>query len=392
MIHFKIIDCFLKAPPSRRGGVKSRSSRSFAGLLGGSPSIPQGPRIRSGEAEYEDRGESEETEVAAALAGAPEASEAPNLAHSNQPLVSQAEQNFLKMMEQMTQSMGQLTKAGAPRNTSKAPEFKTPSIKAPDSFDANFLSDRKKVFYSTSLLTGRAGKWIEPYLSNISNEDTSYLLNNWQLFETQLFTLFGDPNEVRKAEQELDNLRMKESGQVSLYIADFRSLMSRIGDWGERAYIHVYRRGLASRLLDQLASHPGNFDSLQELMDITLELDTRYHERQKEKGSHQEKKPPISGSNSSKPPQSSSSKKPYHRKNKKGKNFQVSKDKPHAALLNKDNKLIGSEKERRIKEGLCIFTIYGRKPSFVSTHFFKTHLLESYQQNSNQYSRYSKHT
>ncbi|MBW0478768.1 hypothetical protein O181_018483 [Austropuccinia psidii MF-1] len=142
---------------------------------------------------------------------------------------------------------------------------------------------------------------------------------------------------------------MRESGQVSLYIEDFRSLMSRIGDWGERAYIHVYRRGLASGLLDQLASHPGNFDSLQELMDIKLELDTRYHERQKEKGSHQEKNPPISGSNSSKPPQSPSSKKPYNRKNKKGKNFQVSKDKLHATLLSKDNKLIGSEKERRIK-------------------------------------------
>ncbi|MBW0569124.1 hypothetical protein O181_108839 [Austropuccinia psidii MF-1] len=88
-------------------------------------------------------------------------------------------------------------------------------------------------------------------------------------------------------------------------------------------------------------------------MDITLELDTRYHERQKEKGSHQEKKPSISGSKSSKPPQSSSSKKPYHRKNKKGKNLQVSKDKPHAALLTKDKKLIGSEKEKRIYEGLC---------------------------------------
>ncbi|MBW0484863.1 hypothetical protein O181_024578 [Austropuccinia psidii MF-1] len=131
--------------------------------------------------------------------------------------------------------------------------------------------------------------------------------------------------------------------------------MSRIGDWGERAYIHVYRRGLASRLLDKLASHPGNFDSLQELMDITLELDTRYHERQKERGSHPEKKPQISGSNFSKPPQSSSSKKPYHRKKKKGKNFQVSKDKPHAALLTKDNEFIGSEKERRIKEGLCTY-------------------------------------
>ncbi|MBW0543643.1 hypothetical protein O181_083358 [Austropuccinia psidii MF-1] len=102
-----------------------------------------------------------------------------------------------------------------------------------------------------------------------------------------------------------------------------------------------------------MASHLGNFDRLQELIDITLELNTRYHERQKEKGCHQEKNPSIGGSNSSKPPQSSSSKKPYHMKNKKGNNFQVSKDKPHASLLNKENKLIGSEKERRIKEGLC---------------------------------------
>ncbi|MBW0487479.1 hypothetical protein O181_027194 [Austropuccinia psidii MF-1] len=156
---------------------------------------------------------------------------------------------------------------------------------------ANLFSDRKKVLYSTSFLTGRAGKWIEPYLSNISNKGPSYLLNNLKLFEIQLFTLFGDPNKVRKAKQELGNLRMKESGYVSLYIANFRSLMSRIGDWGERGYIHVYKRGLESRLLDQLASYPGNFDTPQELIDITLELDTKYHERQKEKGSHQKKGP-----------------------------------------------------------------------------------------------------
>ncbi|MBW0571594.1 hypothetical protein O181_111309 [Austropuccinia psidii MF-1] len=88
-------------------------------------------------------------------------------------------------------------------------------------------------------------------------------------------------------------------------------------------------------------------------MDITLELDTRYQERNREKGINQQKKNSISGSNSTKPPQSSSSKNPYHRKNKKGKNFQLSKDKPHAALLTMDKKSMGFEKERRIKEGLC---------------------------------------
>ncbi|MBW0516462.1 hypothetical protein O181_056177 [Austropuccinia psidii MF-1] len=128
---------------------------------------------------------------------------------------------------------------------------------------------------------------------------------------------------------------MKASGHVSLYI--------------------VYRRGLASRHFDQLASSPGNFDTLQELMDITLELDTRYHERQKEKGSCQEKKPPVTGSNSSRTPQDSFTKGLHHKKNKKGKQFTASKDKPHSALLNKDNKLIGSEKERRMKDGLFIY-------------------------------------
>ncbi|MBW0530724.1 hypothetical protein O181_070439 [Austropuccinia psidii MF-1] len=308
--------------------------------------MSEGARQRLGEAEdeegveYVEDEESEETEVVTALEGVPEASEAANLAHSNQPLVSKAKPSFLKMMEQMTQVMGQLTQAVASRDNSKAPAFRTPSMKAPDSFDgtqahklrgfiqsrqlifhndpANFLSDRKKVLYSTSFLTGRAGKWIEPYLSNISNEDPAYLLNNWKLSETQLLTLFGNPNEVRKAEQELDNLRMKESGHVFLYIAYFRSLISRIGDWGERAYIHVYRRGLTSRPLDQFTSYPGNFDTLQELMDITLELDTRYHERQKEKGSHHEKKPPVTGSNPSRLPQDSSYKRPYHKKKKKG--------------------------------------------------------------------------
>ncbi|MBW0487883.1 hypothetical protein O181_027598 [Austropuccinia psidii MF-1] len=96
---------------------------------------------------------------------------------------------------------------------------------------------------------------------------------------------------------------MKESGHVSLYIADFKILMSITGDWGERAYINVYRRGLASILLDQLASYPCTFDTLHEFMDITLELDTRYHERQKEEGRNQERRPPVTGSNSSRPPQ-----------------------------------------------------------------------------------------
>ncbi|MBW0468025.1 hypothetical protein O181_007740 [Austropuccinia psidii MF-1] len=69
------------------------------------------------------------------MEGSPVASEAENLSHSNQPLVSQAGPNFLKMMEQMTQFMGKSTQAVSPRDNSKAPAFNTPVMKAPDSFD-----------------------------------------------------------------------------------------------------------------------------------------------------------------------------------------------------------------------------------------------------------------
>ncbi|MBW0553732.1 hypothetical protein O181_093447 [Austropuccinia psidii MF-1] len=124
---------------------------------------------------------------------------------------------------------------------------------------------------------------------------------------------------------------MKEGGHVSLYIANFRSLVSRIGDWVERALIHHFRKGLTSRILDQLASHPSRIDSLQELIDITLELDTSYHERQNEKSHNQEKKPEASKSNSSSSSQ------------KKKKNFQK-RDKPHSSLLNKYFKFLNSEK------------------------------------------------
>ncbi|MBW0464341.1 hypothetical protein O181_004056 [Austropuccinia psidii MF-1] len=89
-----------------------------------------------------------------------------------------------------------------------------------------FSQDRNKVLYATSFLIDRTAKWIEPYLSNLTNQDPNYLLNSWKLFQSQLSTSFGDPNEVRKAEEELDSLRMEEGGHVSLYISFFRSLVS----------------------------------------------------------------------------------------------------------------------------------------------------------------------
>ncbi|MBW0556302.1 hypothetical protein O181_096017 [Austropuccinia psidii MF-1] len=196
---------------------------------------------------------SDGTEAAPAPVGASEGTRGPTIAQSDQPVSHQNGPSLLAIMQQMTQIMASL-QAAASSEASRPPAFKTPSMNAPECFDgtqpfkvrsfiqscqliiyhdtANSSQDRKKVLYATSFLFGRAAKWIKPYLSKVNNQESSYLPNSWPLFESQLFTLFVDPNEVRKAEAELDGLRMKEGGHVALYITYFWSLVSRIGDWG----------------------------------------------------------------------------------------------------------------------------------------------------------------
>ncbi|MBW0570013.1 hypothetical protein O181_109728 [Austropuccinia psidii MF-1] len=94
--------------------------------------------------------------------------------------------------------------AASSSESSRPPAFKTPSMEAPEWFDgtqpfkvrsfiqscqlishndlANFSQYRKKVLYATSFLIGRAEKWIKPYISNLTIQDPSYLLNSWKLF------------------------------------------------------------------------------------------------------------------------------------------------------------------------------------------------------------------
>ncbi|MBW0559256.1 hypothetical protein O181_098971, partial [Austropuccinia psidii MF-1] len=251
------------SPPSRHTRSHARTQAVLTmtprAPLNGTPAVPG----KDDEEEEENSVEEEDSEgTEATLQGTGR----PTLSQSDQPVSHHSEPSSLAIMQQMLKLWPIFKQLLLLNHQDHQPSFIQSCQLIFPNDPANFSTDRKKVLYATSFLIGRASKWIEPYLSNLANQDPSYLLNSWKLFESQLFTLFGDPKEVRKAEAELDSLRMKEVGHVSLYIADFGSLVSRMGDWGERALINHFRRGLAS--------HPSSIDSLQDLMDITLELDT----------------------------------------------------------------------------------------------------------------------
>ncbi|MBW0553506.1 hypothetical protein O181_093221 [Austropuccinia psidii MF-1] len=190
--------------PYRKEGRGPRRSISLSGVVGEFPGLSitslkvPGEDDEEEEEDYLEEEDSDGTEDAPAPVVEYEGTRRPTLAQSDQPVYHQSEPSLLAIMQQMTQIMANL-QASSYSESSRPPAFKTPSMKESECFDgtqpfkvrsfiqscqlifhndpANFSQDRKKVLYSTSFLVGRGAKWIEPYLSNLTNQDSSYLLH-----------------------------------------------------------------------------------------------------------------------------------------------------------------------------------------------------------------------
>ncbi|MBW0501640.1 hypothetical protein O181_041355, partial [Austropuccinia psidii MF-1] len=203
------------SPPERQKRSQARAQAVLTlaprAPLDGTPEVPQlrahldrGPNVEGATASRKEGidGEEEEsdgTEGVPAPVGASQGTGGPTLTQSNQPVSHQSEPSLLAIMQQMTQIMANLQTAFS-SEASRPPALKNPSMKEPEFFGgtqpfkvrrfiqsfqlilhnylANFYQDMKEVLYSTSFLIGRAAKWIEPYLYNLTNPDPNYLLNS----------------------------------------------------------------------------------------------------------------------------------------------------------------------------------------------------------------------
>ena len=113
--------------------------------------------------------------------------------------------------------------------------------------------------------------------------DPDFLLKSWEKFEEQLNTLFGDPNELRNTENQIDNLTMHESDPASSYISSFRTLESRLRGWSDRSLMFALGKGSPAQILDLLEQQPGDINTLSDLVNATLKIDNRYQESQRDK-------------------------------------------------------------------------------------------------------------
>ncbi|MBW0475564.1 hypothetical protein O181_015279 [Austropuccinia psidii MF-1] len=184
--------------PSRKEGRVPRRSRVFSGVVGDFHGMSKNSFKGLGE-DSEEEEESEGTKGVPSPVGVSESTGGKTLAQSNKPACHHPGPSVLDTTHKINKIMANIQVASS-SEASRPQELKILLMKAPECFygtqpsnfrrciqllqlifhnDKENLSEgKKKVLYSISFFIGRAEKWIEPYLSNITNKEPSYLLNN----------------------------------------------------------------------------------------------------------------------------------------------------------------------------------------------------------------------
>jgi hypothetical protein len=110
----------------------------------------------------------------------------------------------------------------------------------------------------------------------------SPIIDSWQDFVNELYTMFGNKHLQSTAQNTLLNLKMKENALVADYLVKFNAQAPYTG-WNSTALAGAFYRGLPDRIKNgfQYIQRPQDFDLLK---DIALDFDQRYWERQEELG------------------------------------------------------------------------------------------------------------
>jgi Retrotransposon gag protein len=241
---------------------------------------------------------------------------------------------------------------------------------------STFQTGSAKIQYAISYLSGSALQYFEPaILSEVTPKPV--WLRDWDVFKDELQMNFSPYNNAAQAEIELKKIIMKEHHKVARYFIAF-SRASTWTQWNDVALRHFAYKGLAKRIKDNLMHFP-RYQSLAELCNFALEIDSRYWERKEYKSigsnpqsssnnttsgnrSTQNQGSTNQGSNNSNNQGSnnlnSGKKKKSQAPNDSGTNNTA--DKPTKTLtdtlvkLRKDGKLLPEERQRWIDQGLCL--------------------------------------
>jgi hypothetical protein len=304
----------------------------------------------------------------------------------NNPFVEQSTPNLAQAIVLMTD---ELRRRETPRRA---------KVKEPDTFDgsdpkklSNFIllcnlyfrnnpaypDDDSKITYALTLLRGTALEFFEPML--MSDEQQPWE-NDYSEFLRVLRSQFGPIDPTADAEDNIDNLKMKDNQRILKYNIEFTRLAAQTG-WNDSVLRHRYYSGLAERIKD-IMGQLGKPSTLDAMKTLAHSIDARHWERVREKSrSGSDKSSNNNSSNNNKSDKKSNSNnsnnsnnnnnnnsnsnnknqsKGSNNNNNKNNNNNNKNDKsksenPLSDKLGKDGKLTQQERQRRFDNNLCMF-------------------------------------
>uniref|UniRef100_A0A803JAE8 Retrotransposon gag domain-containing protein n=1 Tax=Xenopus tropicalis TaxID=8364 RepID=A0A803JAE8_XENTR len=140
-----------------------------------------------------------------------------------------------------------------------------------------YSTEQVKVGVVMSLLRGQPQSWA----FRLMEQQNACLLTVDAFFQA-MAVLYDDPHRVATAEAALRNLR-QGTRPVEDFTMNFRKFAADT-DWNQAALKHQFRLGLSATLKDELA-RVGVPDSLEELIQLSIQIDQRLRERRLEKAS-----------------------------------------------------------------------------------------------------------
>jgi hypothetical protein len=301
------------------------------------------------------------------------------------PFTEQTTPNLAQAIMLMTNELRRRDTPAKPYNT---------KVKEPDTYDGsdpkklnNFIllcnlyfrnnpaysDDDSKITFALTLLRGTALEFFEPMLS--SDEPLAWE-DDWSEFLRVLRSQFGPIDPTADAEDNIDNLKMKDGQRILKYNIEFTRLATQTG-WDDSVLRHRYYSGLAERIKDVMGQL-GKPSTLEAMKNLAHSIDARHWERVREKSrsgsdktnsnnSGNNKSDKKSNNNNSGSSSNSNNNNSNNKTQSKGNNHNNNNNNnnkndksksvpnPIADKLGKDGKLTQQERQRRFDNNLCMF-------------------------------------
>jgi len=210
-----------------------------------------------------------------------------------------------------------------------------------------FSSDTAKITLVTSYFRKTAQEWWQPYILDPPDPLPTFT-SNYLDFLDELHAQFGEIDPSGEAAHKLDNLTMKDHHRAAKYSIQFTTIAAQTR-FDQAALHHRFYAGLAPRLKNELARLIYPPRTLSELRVAVLQIDSNYWKRETER---KREDPSANTTQSSSKRKSDSKSSPTP--DPKGQSAKGKVPSGIASVLGSDGHLLPAERERRLKEGLCL--------------------------------------